>query len=456
MISLLLTELMHSTGEVDTLLPSIYLKAYPYPKKSDSFLLHSTFRASTVIVSRATWEAARQGALTGPEAETLLRLGMLVPDPVHEREQIKEYLSRSDSKSGIFKATVVLNLDCNLDCSYCYEKKFRHEQYMSQETAQLLVETLLRERIDKGLSIILTFYGGEPLLSEDLIRSISAPLQEAAEKKNLHYRFNVITNGTLFNAGSVQRLKPLGLLGAKFTLDGPREIHDRQRPYLSGAGSYDTILDNLAEVHELVPVQLGANFHREEYREFPRLLDDLVARGIDPKKLALVQFTPVTPKAGCAEQGHGCACSSEPWLAEALPFLREEALRRGFPTNKPTVSACMVEFEKIQVVNYDGTLYKCPAFMGWEGLSIGSLVDGVSPYGDSHRIGNWKNENCLDCAYLPLCFGGCRFLTLLQGKPMSELDCRREFFDKTLERYILQNIEYAQVSTQPAKAGVQK
>jgi uncharacterized protein len=435
--------------------PSNYLKAYPYQKKPGFFLLHSTLRASTVVVSRATWEAAQQGTLTGPEAGTLARLGMLVPDRGQEREQIRDFLTRSDSKCNTFKATVVLNLDCNLDCSYCYEKQFRHEQYMSEATAQLLVETLLRDRIDLGMHIILTFYGGEPLLSEDLIRAISAPLQAAAKEHELSYGFNVITNGTLFNRETVQRLVPLGLKGAKFTLDGPREIHDRQRPFLSGAGSYDAILDNLADVYQLIPVQLGANFHKEEYCEYPRLLDDLVARGIEPGKLALVQFTPVTPNAGCAEQGHGCACSSEPWLAEALPFLREEALRRGFPTNKPTASACMVEFEKIQVVNYDGTLYKCPAFMGWEGWSIGSLADGVSQYGDSHCIGNWKTEQCLGCAYLPLCFGGCRFLTLLQGKPVTELDCKREFYEATLERYILQNIEYTQISTPTSKAGAQ-
>lgn len=164
--------------------------------------------------------------------------------------------------------------------------------------------------------------------------------------------------------------------------------------------------------------------------------------GITPEKLAQVQFTPVTPKAGCSEYVSGCASSDEPWLIEALLFLRGEIVCRGFATAKPSVSACIVELEHNLLVGCDGSHYKCPALMGWQGLSIGSLEQGVADYGAAHCIGNWQTEGCLDCAYLPLCFGGCRFLTLLQGRSLSEVDCRRNFLDAALERLLRQNLDY--------------
>ena len=71
---------------------------------------------------------------------------------------------------------------------------------------------------------------------------------------------------------------------------------------------------------------------------------------------------------------------------------------------------------------------------------MGTLADGISDYKDSHGIGNWQNEECLDCPYIPLCFGGCRFLNLLNDRPIATLDCRREFFDATLESFILTNL----------------
>lgn len=426
---------------------SRYLKVYPAAPRPDHFLLFSTLRTSTVIVSGATLKAARSGCEMGPEGETLKRLGMLVPDLAVEREQMRSLLERVNDKSRIFSGTVVLNLDCNLDCGYCYEKLFRGEHYMTEQTAQLLVETLQRDHMSVGRDVRLSFYGGEPLLSVDLIRGISASLQEAAKLHQVKYGFNLVTNGTLLNRQTAEELIPLGLKSAKFTLDGPREIHDRQRPYASGSGSFDTIIDNIAAVWDIVPINLGGNFREENYREFPRLLDHLIGCGITPEKLAQVLFTPVSPEAGCADHSSGCACSSESWLIEALPFLREEIMARGFVTSKPKVSACVVELSHNAVVNYDGSLYKCLAFKGWEGYSIGSLAQGVSDYAASHCIGNWQTEECLDCPYLPICFGGCRLVTLLQGKGMAEVDCRRDFLDASLERFILQNMAYA-----PAKA----
>lgn len=437
---------------------SRYLKVYPAPHLHDHFMLYSTYRGSLALVSGANLRAAEAGAESGPEAAALARLGMLVEDPNLERAQMRSLLERANGRGRSFKAIVVLNLDCNLNCGYCYEGGFRGEHYMSPETAQLLVQTA-RDRMSRGMNVSLSFYGGEPLLSRQLIRAVSEPLLEAAQSLGVSYSFSLVTNGTLLNRNTAKELVPLGLKGAKFTLDGPREIHDGERPYLSGAGSFDTIVDNIAALWDIVPLQLGGNFRQGNYREFPRLLDQLLSRGITPEKLTQVLFTPVTPKAGCADYGSGCTSSQEPWLIEALLLLREEVLARGFATTKPAVSACMVELDNIMVVNYDGSLYKCPAFMGWQELKAGTLAEGLADYRLSHCIGNWQTDSCLDCPYLPMCFGGCRFLTLLRGKSLAEVDCRREFLDATLERFLLQNMAHpsgkkTSPATQRAGSGI--
>ena len=248
---------------------SRYLKIFPSLEKPGHFLLFSTLRTSTVLVSGTTLSAALSGSKMGAEGETLRELGMLVDHPSIEREQMRTLLDRVNEKTRKYRAVVVLNLDCNLDCDYCYEGEFRQQQYMSEETAQLLVQTLVRDQLCAGKNLTLTFYGGEPMLSEDLIRSISLPLQQAAREHGLTYSFDLVTNGTLLNRDAAQRLIPLGLTGAKFTVDGPREIHDRQRPFASGAGSFDTIVDNIANVCDLIAVCIGGNCREENYRQFP-------------------------------------------------------------------------------------------------------------------------------------------------------------------------------------------
>jgi len=352
-------------------------------------------------------------------------------------------VSRNNQRSNKFSATVVLNLDCNLACPYCYEDHFRGKYYMVPATARLLVETIIREQIDCGRNIKLQFYGGEPLLSVPMIHEIARPIQAAAQAKGCVFHFTLTTNGTLLTRKVVEELIPLGLTGAVLTLDGPAEIHDQQRPFVSGKGSFATIVANIKETFDLLDLQVGGNFSRDNYRVFPRMLDHLLAEGLEPDKLGMVQFAPIAPKSGKTvgpDSHSGCTSGSEPWVIEAAVYLRGETLKRGFASFKPTMAACVIEFENNLVVNYDGSLYKCPAFMGWPELSVGTLESDIKDYSVSHNLALWQNDECLDCAYLPLCFGGCRLNPLLQNGSINEVDCRREFYDVALEQFILQDL----------------
>lgn len=429
---------------------STYLKIYPCPDQPGMNLVYSTVRSSVVLLSDDLLEAAGSNSLPDGEREILTRTGILTMDRSAEREWLRT-LFDTPRRDTPFSAIVVLNLDCNLACPYCYEDEFRGKQYMNAETAALLVETIRRDRIDQGQPVRLTFYGGEPLLSLDLIRAISLPLQESAQKRGVAFSFSLVTNGTLLDRACAETLVPLGLSGAKITIDGPAGLHNRSRPFVSGRGSYDAIVRNVIDIFDIVPLQLGGNYTRDNYRDFPRMLDDLLACGIDPARVGTVIFAPVVPKAGAravTDFNTGCTCSYEPWLVDAGLYLREETLKRGFPAPKPRLSACMVELENDLVIGHDGSLYKCPAFMAYEQLRIGSLAEGIGDYRESHRMDLWKREECLECPYLPICFGGCRQMTLLRNGAINGVDCRREYYDAVLERMVRQDLEY-QKSTSP-------
>ncbi len=101
----------------------------------------------------------------------------------------------------------------------------------------------------------------------------------------------------------------------------------------------------------------------------------------------------------------------------------------------------MMELKDNLVVNYDGGFYKCPGFIGRQGFCVGDLRNGVQDYRQSHNLDNWKNEECLNCSYLPLCFGGCRYMKLVRDGNINGVDCKRPYLDVTLERLIYQDIE---------------
>lgn len=433
---------------------STYLKIYPCPDQPGQNLVYSTLRASMALLPDELLEAAENGTLPDEEHAILARIGILTPDRDIEQERFRTIFDITRPGTP-FSAVVVLNLDCNLACPYCYEDSFRGSSYMNSETAALLVESIRCDRINKGQPVRLTFYGGEPLLSLDLIRAIATPLQRASRDSGVPFGFSLVTNGTLLNRACAEELLELGLSGAKITLDGPAELHNQSRPYASGRGSYEAIVRNVLDIYDIVPLQLGGNFTRDNYPEFPRMLDDLLGRGIDPGRVGTVLFAPVVPKAGergLSDFNTGCTCSYEPWLMEAGVWLREETLKRGFPAPKPKLSSCMVELEHDLVINIDGSYYKCPAFMACPELRIGSLTEGIADYRCSHNMDLWKTDKCLECAYLPICFGGCRQMTLLRNGVIDEVDCRKEYYDTVLERVIRQDLEYQRTKSNPPQS----
>ncbi|QEM68047.1 putative geopeptide radical SAM maturase [Geobacter sp. FeAm09] len=427
-----------------------YLKTYPCADKPGRVLAVATRRCAVLELSEGLLEKARTGDLGERERDTLARLGVLVPDRAGEREEMRRTFETINGENRHFAALVTLTLECNLACGYCFEDPFRGRFVMADDTAGMLVQRLT-EQMAAGRDVTVDFYGGEALMALPLLQRIAGRLGEAARTAGVVFRFNIISNATLLTRPVVQELLPLGLAAVKLTLDGPRDIHDRQRPFVSGKGSFDTIVANIGAVHDLVPVDLGGNYTRDNYRRFPEMLDYLTAQGIAPEKLKTVGFAPVIPKADgtvSGDFGTACASTSEPWMIEASLFLRQETIRRGFPVPKLRAAACMIEFEHDLVVAYDGSLYKCPAFMGREELRIGSLAEGVGDYAASHNLDVWKNDECLECAYLPICFGGCRFLSLLRSGAIEGVDCRRAYLDTALEQLVRQDLAMGRPKTE--------
>jgi len=429
---------------------SHYLKCYPSEDQAGHSLLFSTKQASKAVVSNETLETARSSRLSPANERLLARLGMVVPDLSAERRSVAGFFDRCNACNPELNLIVVLNLDCNFACPYCFEGDRKGRHYMSRETAGDLTRFVRSHLTAQKERLSVSFYGGEPLLSTDMIISISRDLGALAAARKIDYRFNLISNGSLFNRRTAGQLKPLGLQHIKVTLDGPAEIHNRSRPFRSGAPSFDVIVANIEETCDLVTVNIGGNYTRGNYRSFVELLDFLAARGLGHSKIGTVKFDPVAdaPMGELRPAGFdgGCRSVDEPWLQEADPFLREEILKRGYRTPSFQPITCMVETRDAYVVNFDGSLYKCPAFVGRPDYAVGTLRSGLADYDDVYRLDNWKNPVCLACEYLPLCYGGCRYMTLVRTGHLDGLDCQKHYLDRCLATYVRQEIKYGRTA----------
>jgi Arylsulfatase regulator (Fe-S oxidoreductase) len=426
---------------------SHFLKIYPYEEKPGYFLLFSTKRSSVIVIKEETFQAIEQGTLS-PEDEALLtRHGVIVPDREEEKRNMFDLVDKKNARNPVVNSMVVLNLDCNFACLYCYEGDMKGNLYMSDETAALLINLIKKNFTGEKKKLLIDFYGGEPLLSLGLIKSISRELQAFAQEKGGSFTFTLVTNGALFKRQTAEELVPLGLERIKITLDGPADVHNHYRPFKSGVGSFDTLIKNIKETCDLVKINIGGNFESHNYEQFVSLLDFLMKEKLTPEKIGGIKFDPVSKRPegdlSPADYNEGCMSMDEPWLIKASEFLREEILKRGYNTPKIAPIFCMVDNESSFVVNFDGVIYKCPAFIGKQGFAVGDVRNGIDDYTNSYKLGLWKShEECAECVYLPLCFGGCRYTTFIQQGTLDALECRKKYLDATLETFIKQEVKY--------------
>ncbi|HKN19411.1 MAG TPA: geopeptide radical SAM maturase [Dissulfurispiraceae bacterium] len=425
---------------------STYCISYPSPDNPDSHILFLTKSSAKALITSSLLLAIDQETITEAEKASLQRPGFIVDDIEQERTDMAGFTERVSSLSRIFYVKLVMNLDCNLACAYCFEGSRKGRLYMSGSTADLFAEFVKGRLSPNKKEIRVTFYGGEPLLSSRRIIYIAARLKDLAEEKGIDFGFSLVTNGTLLTREIVDQLKPLGLRTASVTLDGPGDIHDRYRPFTSGKGSFATILANIKAVCDMTGIQIGGNYTRENFCQFPRLLDCLMENGLTPERISDIRFDPVTGESDefvLPDFREACLSMDEPWLNEASVYLREEILRRGYRVGRIVPVVCMMEQQDNLVVNYNGDIYKCAGLIGRKEFCVGDLNTGIKDFHLSHNLDNWKNERCLSCAYLPLCFGGCRYLKLIRDGDMKGVDCRKSYLDAVLESLVLQDVKYA-------------
>ena len=120
---------------------------------------------------------------------------------------------------------------------------------MHWETAKKSIDFLREHSVD-STQVNIGFYGGEPLLRFSLIKQIVAYAREKFDGKEL--AFTITTNGTLLNEEIISYFEKEDVQ-LMISLDGPKEIHDKNRVFPNGQGSFDTVMENLERLKAIAP-----------------------------------------------------------------------------------------------------------------------------------------------------------------------------------------------------------
>jgi uncharacterized protein len=454
--------------------PSIFNLRVPL-KTSDEVFLMNTLTDAQLVVSpdvASLLDRAADGNPSGVDGERealelLAENGFLVEDREADWRAVGKYFAHIRHDATELHVTVLTTLQCNFACDYCFQGDHgdynTHAAKMSLDTAARVVEWIEREfdRIHPS-RFRMTFFGGEPLLNLPVMYDMAERLWAATGVRGIRQTMNIITNGLLLTTEVVNRLKPFGLTDVKITLDGDRDTHDRMRPLRGGQGTFDRIIENVRAIAGHIKIAIGGNFDESSADSYPALLDFLKEQDF-ADKIAKVAFKPIVRNAPAPPQpkgmlplipigangkplngscmtavgsGGASVCDSCGFADEKMSFLREETKRHGFATiDGVHMGPCQIHRDHSHTIGPDGSLYACPGFTGERSQSTGHIDDRADPEMERVReafsnLGAWKN--CGDCAFIPVCAGGCSTASHTELGDMNMPTCHKPSFESAL------------------------
>ena len=370
---------------------------------------------------------------------------MIVKNEKEDKKLLETYFKEiKKTAESSQEVTILTTFACNFACVYCVEEGVISSIKMDEETADKTVEYIQKEaRRLKVEAIHLYFYGGEPLMHIPPIRSIAARLGAFCEKKGLEFAFALTTNGALLKPAIVLELAELGLEGVKITIDGDREHHNAKRPYRNGRGSFDDIMKNIRFAANYIAIDIGGNFDEENVGSFEALISYLKDEGV-AGQLNRVSFKPIsqTPedrKNVLPTAELECAFARNE-TADSMIKLRKLLIDNGFSTDEGIgVNICGITLNDTQfTVDPVGKIYKCPAFVGREEFSVGTLFDGVK---SEPKLELWRR--CTGCEDAALCGDGCMYGSYIQYGDLEKLNCQKTYIDTVVSENL--KLEYEQI-----------
>jgi uncharacterized protein len=397
----------------------------------DGAILFGVDPASLFFIDAATLEVLHRWSGEGslnlnqapqPDREILDGLRearFLLPEGVGKRAS-----AGFPEPQGIPLATMVLEVaqDCNLRCRYCYAEGGaygREPRLLAPETARKAVRFLVRESGGRE-AVTLVLFGGEPLLN---MAAVEAAAQEAVtrgEQADKEVRISLTTNGTLLDPNIIDFLRRYRV-AVSISLDGPPDLHDFNRPYLNGRGTYAKILPRLQGLLQdsSAPVAARVTLVPDQWGRIEEVFEHLVGLGfaevgIAPASPISTELLPSREQEEALLAGFSAMARRFKEGAEEgriLPFSNILDLLGRLHLGQTKSVSCGAGFGYL-AVDAAGCFFLCHRLTGEDTFCLGDLETGV----DVEKIRSsletltaGKEQLCSECWARTLCAGGCHY-----------------------------------------------
>ena len=389
-------------------------------------------------------------------AKKLYDNGFLVEDFVDE-SQIVDYLFNKEIYGNkTLELTIIPTNACNFDCVYCYQKEPYF--FMSKETMDSII-LFIEKHIGEYSGLLISWFGGEPLLAKELMIEFMEKVRMICLKRRIPFYSNVTTNGYELDLKTFKSLITNHVLYYQITIDGPKEIHNKQRPHKTNNDSFEKIVKNLLDIKEKVKgnrykIAIRVNVSTSVQPYIENFIEWLYNKFGEDNRFTIV-WEIVRDWGGEKIKNNKQLILEDQKSKEWMDVLSNKgfSINMGFEDNDLNLALCTASKVNGFVVNYDGNIYKCAMCIENDKYKEINNIGRISQNGDmivnTGKMVKWLGKNntdekCVMCQHYPECMGiSCPLGSKILKQPVR---CKELFIDDyeylLRNRDVVRNIEY--------------
>lgn len=309
----------------------------------------------------------------------------------------------SSVTSDILRLTIYPTEQCNFRCSYCYQ--YYENSKMSEEMVCALL-SFLNKRLNSLKVLHINWFGGEPLLAQDIIYKVSDLIQNSKKNnQSLRYIGNITTNGYLLDSLTFKDLFEHGIKTYQITLDGLESEHNKTRKLINGKGTFQKIWKNLLEIKSSNcegNIKIRIHYNESNYKDLVPLISCIKTEFLSDKRFK-IYFRPVEKFGGKNDSD----IISVPYekQKEITNYLKSYVGNNDNLYNKFENYICYASQLNSFVIRANGFIQKCDLGLDLVANNVGILnLDGTLSI-DRNKFIIWskgletKDEEMMSCPY---------------------------------------------------------
>lgn len=161
-------------------------------------------------------------------ARKLVRLGLLQPEGTR--------LNQQKGRPTTLTAWLHVTNACNLRCPYCYLHKTPEQMELAH--GRQAIAAIFRSAAQQQFGRVkIKYAGGEATLNLKTVLALHRYAAELAAAEEMELEGVILSNGVAFHQPVITAVKAAGLR-VMISLDGVGAVHDGQRPFINGNGSF--------------------------------------------------------------------------------------------------------------------------------------------------------------------------------------------------------------------------